>query len=78
MPRLSKHYYSKKPKPTIDDLAFKFLEGRYPIGRLRQCFGRRESHKAITRMASVMLLCEPEHGKSLEWIKATKQEELIR
>lgn len=59
----------KKPEPTIDDLAFRFLEGRYPLGRMKEAFGRKKTNDAVTRMANINLMCDPEHGKSQEWMK---------
>lgn len=67
--RFSKFYYAPKPKPTIDDLSFKFLNGKYPLGGMRSHFGRRETNRAVTQMANTLLMCDPDHVKAQEWMK---------
>ena len=66
----------KKFKPLIEDLAFKFLNKKYPIGKMRQSFGRKDTNKAIDSMADVILMCDPDHERANIWVKKKERNRL--
>lgn len=59
----------KKPEPTIEELAYKFLEGRYLLSVLKQKYGRKTVNKIVSDQANILLMVDPNHERAKAWFE---------
>ncbi len=65
---------SKPDRPTVNSLAYRFLEGRYPISRMFLSYGRKRTKEVISATASALLCLDPDHAGAQGWEKRMKNE----
>ena len=69
MPRPNRFQRPKKPRPTIDMLAYRCFFGSYPVKRMYREYGRKASNRVLSGMAQTILMMDPDHKLAQTWAK---------
>ena len=60
-------------KYDIDELAFRYLNRDYSYRGIMNKFGGKAASDAVSKMASVILLCDPDNIRAKRWVGALKR-----